>query len=89
MMWLVDEVDLYTYVDTVEEDNDEYNHLLTVLYHGKELLIGATGPRPVGVIGHRVWVTLHDMRCELVLTQDEIALALVTSKTWLCNGDLK
>lgn len=87
--WLIPKVDLYARVEVIEPDAGQYNHLFTIHYHGREMLIAATGPAPVGQMGRKVWVTLHNVRCELVITYHEIAYTMVTGQTWLCNGDLK
>lgn len=86
--WKLPKVELYVHIDVVEKEDNKYNHLLSVMYQNREMLIAATGSTPAGVPGQRVWVKLHDVTCLLVITQEEVMYKIVSGKTWLCNGDL-
>jgi len=76
----------YVTVDTVEQDGQEYNHLLRLVVHGREYLISATTPSALGQEGSRVWVTWSELECHKVTTVEEAPGRFVPGSAFLCTA---
>lgn len=79
-------MEYYVYIDTVEEDGAEWNHLLRMNIRGKEYLISATTPSALGQGGSRLWVAWSALECHKVTTLEQAGDRLVTGKVSLCTA---
>ena len=77
----------YVYIDVVEKDGDDYNHLLHTQIHGEEYLISGTSRVQLGLPGTKVWLTWPRMECDLVHTVEQVGQRVVAGQVRLCTID--
>lgn len=76
----------YVYIDTVEQDGSEYNHLLRMIVRGQEYLVSATAPTALGQGGDRIWVVWSALECHKVTTVEQAGDRFVSGQVFLCTA---
>jgi hypothetical protein len=79
-------MEYYAIIDTVEQDDSGWNHLLRLVIRGQEYLISATAPSALGQDGDRLWVTWSALECHKVTTVEAIGDRFVPGSVFLCTA---